>query len=72
MFYDQIRYGQKSRSTRDDSPSSSVCFLQRAAKLALQALYLLWGISVCLSVSPSHSGIVSTQGMQKDAVFTVA
>ena len=34
-------------------------FLQRAAMLALQALYYSYGNSVRLSVRPSHAGIVS-------------
>ena len=47
-------------------------FLQRAAKLALQALYMymLYGISVCLSVR--HTPVLcQNEGTQRDAVFTV-
>ena len=52
--------------------AGDVTFLQRAAKLALKPLYMLRHIrvSVCPSVCPSHSGIVSNEGTQRYAVFT--
>jgi len=51
-------------------------FLQRAAKLALQALHMLWHIrpSVCPSVRLSfrHTPVLcQNDGTQRDAVFTL-
>ena len=44
----------------DYNPSTSICCSTPQSR-ALHALYVLWQIrpSVCLSVCPSHTGIVS-------------
>jgi len=49
------------QSINQSIPSTSFSFLQRAAMLAVQALYYLqqFRLSVCLSVRPSHAGMVS-------------
>jgi len=49
--------------------------LERAAKLAVQALYVLWAAypSVCASIRPfvRHTPVLcKNEGTQKDAVFT--
>jgi len=49
------------------------CFFYSAAKLALQALYVLWQIhlSVCPSVSHHTPVLCQNEGIQRDPVFTV-
>jgi len=48
-------------------------FFYSAAKLALQALYMLWQIhlSVCPSVCHHTPVLCQNEGIQRDPVFTI-